>query len=185
LHAQSNDQVDQRQIHSHAPIKPQIPSMVARQEEFNTSVNLLMSIKVGDLHHVQDRGSREILNPRLGDYLGLLPSRLHHLPLRHEHRIVLPISEVEVIDLERWDQSQLGSNCVYPLQEVLSDEHVLKVTWDIVMDNYTSQRRSVVRQDRRDLLCDSQIIVVFASFLNRGSARPSSGRGGCLQSSRR
>jgi hypothetical protein len=99
-----------------------------------------------------------------------------------QHRIVLSVSEVEVVDLESWDQSQLGSNCVYPLREVRSDERVLKVTRDTVMANCTSQRQGVVRQDRWDLLRVSQIIAVFSSFLSHGSARPSSSRGGCLQS---
>jgi hypothetical protein len=86
--------------------------------------------------------------------------------MRCEDRIVLPVSEVEVTDLESWDQSQLGSNCTYPLQEVRSDQRVFKITWDVVMVNCTSQRWDVVWKDRRDLLRVSQIIVVFASFLS-------------------
>jgi hypothetical protein len=119
----------------------------------------------------------------LGNYLGLLPSHLHQVPMRCEHRIVLPVSEVEVTDLESWDQSQLRSDCAYPLREVRSDQRVLKVTWDTVMTNCTSQRWDVLWQDRWDLLRVSQIIVVLASFLSRGSARPTCSRGGCLQSS--
>jgi hypothetical protein len=45
--------VDQRWIHNHISIQLEITSMVARQEEFNTRVNLLLSIEVGDLHDVQ------------------------------------------------------------------------------------------------------------------------------------
>jgi len=77
--------------------------MIAQQEDFNTSVNLLMSTEVGDIYHVQDRGSRELLNPQLGNYIGFLPSHIHQVPMWHEHRIVLSVFEVEVIDLERWD----------------------------------------------------------------------------------
>jgi hypothetical protein len=76
-------------------------------------------------------------------------SRLHQVPMWCEHRIVLSVSEVEVVDLESWDQSQLRSNCVYPLREVRSDECVLKVMRDTVMANCTSQWQGVVRQDRR------------------------------------
>jgi hypothetical protein len=75
--------------------------MIAQQEEFNASVNLLMLAEVGDLHHVQDHGVCNLLNPWQGNYLGLLPSRLHQVPMWCEYRIVLSISEVDVIGIER------------------------------------------------------------------------------------
>jgi hypothetical protein len=102
-----------------------------------------MSAKVGDFNHIQDRGVHELLNPRLGDYIGLLPICLHQVPMRHEYRIVLLVSRVEVIDLEIWDLSQLGSNCTYPLQEVHSDQCVFEIMWDTVVVNHAIQRRDV------------------------------------------
>jgi hypothetical protein len=81
LNVQSCDEADQRRIHNDAPINPNITSMVSQQEDFNTSVNLLMSVEVGYLHYIQDRGLRELLYPRLGDYAWLLPSCLHQVPI--------------------------------------------------------------------------------------------------------
>jgi hypothetical protein len=104
--------------------------------------------------------------------------------MRCEHHIVLLVSEVEVTDLESWDQSQLRSNYTYPLREVCSDQRVFELTWDTVMVNHASQRWDVVWQDRWDLLRVSQIIAVFASFLS-SVARTSSSRWGCLQSTSR
>jgi len=95
--------------------------MVARQEQFNAGINLLMLDEVGDLHHVQHCGSLKILNPQLGNYLGLLPSHLHQVSMQFEHHIVLSVSNFEITDLEIWDQSQLRFDCVYPLWEVRSD----------------------------------------------------------------
>jgi hypothetical protein len=54
LHAQSNDLVDHRQIYNDAPIQPQVIAMVARQEEFNAHINLLMSVEVCYLHHIKN-----------------------------------------------------------------------------------------------------------------------------------
>jgi hypothetical protein len=59
---------------------------------------------------------------------------------------------------------------------------VYSKSWDIVTTNHASQRWDVVGKDRRDLLRIRQIVMVLASFLSRGSARPTCSRGGCLQS---
>jgi hypothetical protein len=87
--------------------------MIEFQEEFNTSVNLPMSAKVRDLHHVEYRGLREILYPSLGDDARLLTSDLHQIYVRHKHRIVLSITKVEIVVLQCWDLSQLASFYVY------------------------------------------------------------------------
>jgi hypothetical protein len=86
-----------------------------------------MSIEVRDLHHIQDPGARDLLNPWLGNYLRFLLSHLTQAPMWCEHCIVISVSEVEAVDIESWDQSQLASNCVYPLWEVHSDENALKL----------------------------------------------------------
>jgi hypothetical protein len=100
--------------------------------------------------------------------------------MRCEHRIVISVSQVKVTYIEGWDQSQMWSNCVYPLREVFHDERVLEITWDIFTTNHTNQRRDVVGQDRRHLLCIRQIIAVLSSFLGRCSTRLSCSRGGCF-----
>jgi hypothetical protein len=143
--------------------------MVAPQEEFKARVNLLMSSKVGDLHHVQDRQPCNLFNPWLGNNLGLLPHHLHQVPMWCKHHIFLSVSKVEITNLEIWDQSQLRSNCVYPLREVNSDMCVLKVTRDVVMNNYASQMWDVFGKDQRDLFRIRQIVMVLGYFLSRGS----------------
>jgi hypothetical protein len=149
--------------------------MVARQEDFNADINLLMLSEVGNLHHIQDYRSCDLLNPWLGDYIGLLPSHLHQVSMQHENCILISISKVEVTDLQSWDQSQLGSNCAYPPREVRNDQRVFKFMWYTFTVNRAIQRRGVVRQDRRDLLHVSQIIAVLPSFLS-STARSSPSR---------
>ena len=105
LHAQSYNELDQTLIHSDMLVKPHISFMVARHEEFNASVNLLMLSEVSGLHYIQDHRLRELLNPWLGDYARLLPSRSHQIPMRRDHHIFLPISEVKVFILQSWDMS--------------------------------------------------------------------------------
>jgi hypothetical protein len=127
------------------PVEPYISSMIARQEEFNASVNLLMSAKVRDLHHVQYHGLRELLNPWLGDYVRLLPSHLHQISVRHEHRVVLSVTKIEIIVLQCWDLSQLASFYAYPLRDVRGDQCILEVPWNVVVVNCASQRWDVIR----------------------------------------
>ena len=73
--------------------------MVAQQEEFNASVNHLVTTKMGNLHHIEHSGLHELLNPRLGDQVRLLPIFLRQISMECEHSIVLSISKVEVIVL--------------------------------------------------------------------------------------
>jgi hypothetical protein len=122
--------------------------MVAQQEDFNARVNLLMSVEVGDLHDVLDHQSHDLLDPWLGNYLGIFPSHLFQVPMWCEHCIVILVSQVEITDLESWDQSQLWFDCTYPLQEVQSDQRVLEITWDTVTTKRSIQGRGVVGQDR-------------------------------------
>jgi hypothetical protein len=79
--------------------------MEARQQEFNTRVNLLMPSKVWYLHHVQDSGPRDVHSPQLGDDLRLLPLCLGQILMWGEHAIVLAVSQVEVTDIQRHDLS--------------------------------------------------------------------------------
>jgi hypothetical protein len=104
-----------------------------------------MSAKMRDLHDVQYCGLRDLLYPRLGDYVSLLPSRLHQVSMRCEHCIVLSVSEFEFIVVQRWDFSQLDSFYMDPLWDVCGDQNVLKVLWDVVMVNHASERRDVIR----------------------------------------
>jgi hypothetical protein len=119
--------------------------------------------------------------------LSLNTCHLHQVPMWCEHHIVISVSKVEIIDLEIWDQSQLWSNCVYPIQEAHSDQHVLEVTQDTIRTNRTSQRGDAVEQDRWDLLRIHQIVVVLAYFLihDLGWHRSTFGLGGCFQYARR
>jgi hypothetical protein len=102
--------------------------------------NLLMSFEVWYLHHVKNGGPRDVHGPWLGDYLRLLPHFLGQILMSGEHPIVLAISQIEVIDLQHQNLSQLWSNCVYPLREVRSDQCVVEVPRDTVMTNRASQR---------------------------------------------
>lgn len=98
-----------------------------------------------------------------------------------EHGVVLYAAEIKVIILQGWGLSQLVSNYAYPLRDVHSDQHVLKVTWDVFMVNHASQRRYIIWQERWDLLHISHIVAVLASLLS-STARTKSSQGGCLQS---
>jgi hypothetical protein len=69
----------------------------------------------------------------------LLPSRLHQVSMRCEHRIVLSISKVEVIVLQQWDLSQLIPNYAYSFWDVRGDQSVLEVLWDAVAVNHAIQ----------------------------------------------
>jgi hypothetical protein len=140
-----------------------------------------MYAEVGDLHEIKDRRSCNILDPWLGNYLGILSSCIHHVPMQCEHRIVISVSQVEITNIKSWHQPQLWSDYAYPLWEVRSDDPVLKVMRDVFTTNCASQRWDVVRKDRRDLIRIHQIIAVLSSFLGRGLARPTCSRGGCLQ----
>jgi hypothetical protein len=42
----------------------------------------------------------ELLNPRMGDQARLLPICLHQISVRHEHRAVISVSNVEVIVIQ-------------------------------------------------------------------------------------
>jgi hypothetical protein len=127
--------------------------MEARQEEFNARVNLMMSVEVCNLHHIQDGRSCDLLDPRLGNDLRLLPNRLFQVAMWCKHRIILPIAKVKITYLKSWDQSQLWSYYAYPFREVRHNECVFKIPQDPVMTNHASQGRDVVGQDRRYLLC--------------------------------
>jgi hypothetical protein len=74
--------------------------MVARQEEFSASINLLVLAKMGNLHHIEYSGLHQLLNPWLGDRVRLLLSGLRPVFVGCEHFIVLSISKVEVIVLQ-------------------------------------------------------------------------------------
>jgi hypothetical protein len=104
----------------------------------------MMSAEVGDLHYVQYFRSHDLLNQQLGNYIGLLPSHVQQVPMQCEHIIVLSVSKVKFADLENWDQSQLRSDCTYPIQEVHSDQHVIKVMWDTVVVYHASLGWDVV-----------------------------------------
>jgi hypothetical protein len=79
--------------------------MIAQQEDFNASVNLLMPTKMRDLRYIEYRGLHQLFYPRLGDYARILPSRLHQISMGSEHGIVLSISKVKVIVLQCCDLS--------------------------------------------------------------------------------
>jgi len=142
-----------------------------------------MSDEVRDLHYIQYCGMHQLLNPQLGDYARLLPSRLHQILMGHEHGVVLSVIEIKVVVLQSWDLSQLGSNYAYPLRDVRSDQCILKIMWDAVAVNHASQRRYVIWKDRRDLLRVSQIITMLTSLLSCGvsTTRTTSNGRGCLQ----
>ena len=79
--------------------------MVARQDDFNARVNLLMSTEVGYLHYIQDHRLRELLYPWLGDYAQLLPSRPHKISMGCEHGVVISIAEVKFAFIQGGDLS--------------------------------------------------------------------------------
>jgi hypothetical protein len=119
--------------------------MIAWKDEFNASVNLLMSAKVRDLHHVEYHGLCDLLYSSLGDNVRLLPNHLHQIFLRHEHRVVLSVTKVEIIVPQCWYVSQLASFYAYPLQDVHDNQCILKFSWNIVTVNRASQRQDVIR----------------------------------------
>jgi hypothetical protein len=104
-----------------------------------------MSTKVRNIHDIQYHGLREILYPQLGDYVRLLPSHIHQVSMRCEHRVVLPVVEIEIVVLQRWDQSQIASNHAYPLQDVRGDQCVLEVSWDVVAVDRANQGWDIIR----------------------------------------
>jgi hypothetical protein len=130
--------MDQRWIYSDAPIQPQITAMEARQQEFNSHVNIPIPSKVGYLHYVYDGGPHDVHGPWLGDDLRFCPHYLGQILMWGEHAIVLAISQFEVTDVQHHNMSQWQSNCMYLLWEVRSDQGVVEVPRDIVMTNHTS-----------------------------------------------
>jgi len=88
--------VDQRHIHINLPVEPYVSIVVEGQDEFNASINLLVLSKMGNLHHIEYSGLHQLLNPRLGDNVRLLPSSLCEVSAGCKHNIVLSISKVEV-----------------------------------------------------------------------------------------
>jgi hypothetical protein len=63
-----------------------------------------------------------------------------------KHCIILSFTEVEIIYLDICDQSQLRSYCAYPFREVRSDDCVLEIPQDAVMNKRSSQGRDVVEK---------------------------------------
>ena len=106
-----------------------------------------MSSEVWYLHHVQDSGPRDVHGPRLGDDLQLLPLFLGQILVWCEHAIVFVVSQVEFIDIQCHNMSQLWSNYMYPLREVRSDQCVVEVPQDVVTTNRASQRLDLVGQE--------------------------------------
>jgi hypothetical protein len=51
-----------------------VSAMITQKEEFNASINLLVTTKMGNLHDIQHNGLCQPLNPWLGDEARLLPS---------------------------------------------------------------------------------------------------------------
>jgi hypothetical protein len=119
--------MDKHWIYGHVSIQPQITSMESIQEEFNARVNLLMPSKVGYLHYIQDVVPCDVHGPRLEDDLRLRTLCLGQILMWGKYAIVIVIYQVEVTDLQHHNLSQLQSNCTYPLQEVRSDQRVVKV----------------------------------------------------------
>jgi hypothetical protein len=118
--------------------------MVARQEEFNACFNLLVMAKMGNLRHIEHSGLHQLLNPWMGDQVRLLPSCLCQVSVGCDHSIVLPISEIEFVVLQQWDLSQMALDYAYSLRNVLGDQHVLIVSWNVVAVNRASQWWNIV-----------------------------------------
>jgi hypothetical protein len=85
----------------------------------------MMLAKVRNIHDIQYHELYQLLNERLGDYVRLLPSCLHQVSMRCKHGVVISISEVKVVVLQRWDLSQLASFYADPLWDVCDDQNVL------------------------------------------------------------
>jgi hypothetical protein len=143
-----------------------------------------MSAKVRNLHDIQYCGLCEPLYPQLGDYVRVLTSHLHQVSIRCEHRVDLPVTEIQIVVLQRWALSQLASNHAYPLRDVCGDQCVLEVPWDVVVVDHAIQGRDINRQDQQDLLHISQIVTVISSLLSSGVTmdRMTSSQGGIFQS---
>jgi hypothetical protein len=119
--------------------------MIKLQEEFNASINLLMSTKMRNFHDIQYSGLHQDLYPRPGYYARILPSCLHQVSMRCVHGVVLSIDDIEITVLQGWDLSQLASKYAYPLRDVRGDQSVLIFLWDVVAVNRASQRRDIIR----------------------------------------
>jgi hypothetical protein len=57
--------------------------MVAQQEVFNSSVNLLVAAKMGNFHHFEHNGLRQLLNPRMGDNARIITNCLPQVFVVH------------------------------------------------------------------------------------------------------
>jgi hypothetical protein len=119
--------------------------MISRKEEFNASINLMMSAKMRNFHYIKYSGLHQLLNPRMGDYVRVFPSCLHQVSMTGKHGVALSVSKVKVIVLQGWDLSQLASNYAYPLRYVHGDKSVLLVPWDVVTVNRANQRWDIIR----------------------------------------
>jgi hypothetical protein len=119
--------------------------MIAQQEEFNPIVNLLMSAKMRNLHHVEYSGLHQLLYPQLGDAAKLLPIGIRKKSMGREHGIVLSVVEIEITILQGWDLSQLTSHYTYSLWNIHGHQCVLKILWDAIAVNCTSQGKDIIR----------------------------------------
>jgi hypothetical protein len=136
--------MDQRSIDGDTVVQPQITTMLARQQELNTHVNLLVPSKMWYIHHIQDSRPRDVHGPRLGDDLQLLPLHFGQISMWGEHVKDLAVSQIIVTNLQGWNPLQLWSDNAYSLREVRSDDYVVEVPQDTATTHHTEQGWDVV-----------------------------------------
>jgi hypothetical protein len=99
-----------------------------------------VSSEVRNLHDIEQGGLHEVMGPRLGHYLRILPLSLGQVLMWGEHVVNFAISEVEFAKLQCRNLILVYVNYAYPLQEVCSDQGILKIFRYAISIYCTDQR---------------------------------------------
>jgi hypothetical protein len=114
--------------------------MVTRQQHLDTSIDFLVSTKVGNIHDVQQGGLRKVHSPRRGDYLRIISLSYSQVLMWGEHVIDFAISKVEVAKIQRCNLILVCLNCAYPLWKVLHNQGVFKISGHAISIYCVTQR---------------------------------------------
>jgi hypothetical protein len=86
-----------------------------------------VSNEVRDLHHIKQCGLHGVLGPWMRDNFQIVAFSSGQILMWGEHVVSLPVTKVEVTELQCYELILVGSNYTYPFREVRCDQSIVKI----------------------------------------------------------